>query len=218
LGYDILSVADFVQPSQTFIFSEVLSVANRRIHRMPSARRPVRALLLLFVISCLGAQSGTNPLSLAPYYPTPMNVVKKMLQAGKVQAGELVYDLGSGDGRVVIMAAQQFGARAVGFEINPEHVKQSRDQIEKLGLSALASIEEKNLLDADFSKPDLIFVYLLPESNEKLRPLLEQHVRPGTRIVTHDFEFNEWEAEEVILVEHTNDNYSRFHKLFVYRR
>jgi ribosomal protein L11 methylase PrmA len=175
-------------------------------------------LLLLFVISCLGAQSGTNPLSLAPYYPTPMNVVQKMLEAGKVQAGELVYDLGSGDGRVVIMAAQQFAARAVGFEIDPQHVKQSRAQIKKLGLGALASIEEKNLLDADFSKPDLIFVYLLPDSNEKLRPLLEQHVRPGTRIVAHDFQFNEWQAEEVISVEHTNDSYTRAHKLYVYRR
>jgi predicted O-methyltransferase YrrM len=193
-------------------------VTNQHASRWLSPRRPARALLLLFVISCLGAQSGVNPLSLAPYYPTPMNVVQKMLEAGKVQAGELVYDLGSGDGRVVIMAAQQFGARAVGFEIDPQHVKQSRAQIKKLGLGALASIEEKNLLDADFSKPDLIFVYLLPDSNEKLRPLLEQHVRPGTRIVAHDFQFNEWQAEEVISVEHTNDSYTRAHKLYVYRR
>jgi SAM-dependent methyltransferase len=177
---------------------------------------------LLCVSALLGsaaiAQQGVTPISLAPYYPTPMAVVEKMLELGELKPGELVYDLGSGDGRVVIVAAQKFGARAVGFEIDPPNVRYSRDLIAKLELADLATIEQKDLTLADFSKPDLIFVYLLPDSNDKIRPLIESKARKGTRIVAHDFQFREWEAEKTVTVVDTSDFEPREHKLYLYRR
>jgi SAM-dependent methyltransferase len=174
----------------------------------------VGALLASAVI----AQQGVAPVSLAPYYPTPMAVVEKMLELGELKPGELVYDLGSGDGRVVILAAQKFGARAVGFEIDPPNVVYSRKLIAKLELTDLATIEQKDLTLADFSKPDLLFVYLLPDSNDKIRPLIESKARKGMRIVAHDFEFREWEPEKTVTVTDTSDFEPREHKLYLYRR
>ena len=181
---------------------------------------------LLQKLACMGAllasaaiaQQGVAPVSLAPYYPTPMAVVEKMLELGELKPGELVYDLGSGDGRVVILAAQKFGARAVGFEIDPPNVAYSRKLIAKLELTDLATIEQKDLTLADFSKPDLLFVYLLPDSNDKIRPLIESKARKGMRIVAHDFQFREWEAEKTVTVTDTSDFEPREHKLFLYRR
>ncbi len=183
---------------------------------IPFWRRCVRVSALLG--SAALAQEGVAPVSLAPYYPTPMAVVEKMLELGEVKPGELVYDLGSGDGRVVILAAQKFGARAVGFEIDPPNVKYSREMIAKLELTDLATIEQKDLTLADFSKPDLIFAYLLPDSNDKIRPLLESKARKGTRIIAHDFQFREWEPEKTITVVDTSDFEPREHKLYLYRR
>ncbi len=168
--------------------------------------------------SAAAAQDGVAPVSLAPYYPTPMAVVEKMLELGELKPGELVYDLGSGDGRVVILAAQKFGARAVGFEIDPPNVAYSRKLIAKLELEDLASIEQKDLTLADFSKPDLIFVYLLPDANDKIRPLLESKVRKGVRVIAHDFQFREWEPEKTVTVVDTSDFEPREHKLYLYRR
>ena len=159
-----------------------------------------------------------KPLNLAPYFPTPTAVVKAMLELGGLQVGELLYDLGSGDGRIVIMAAQQFGARAVGFEIDPKLVYQSRQRIEKRKLGALASIEQQDLMAADFSKPDLITVYLLPSSNDTIQPLLEDQVKSGARIVSHDFTFRGWEIEKEIVVEDPTDEEIPTHKLFLYLR
>jgi SAM-dependent methyltransferase len=183
---------------------------------IPFWRRFVRVGALLG--SAAIAQEGVAPISLAPYYPTPMAVVEKMLELGELKPGELVYDLGSGDGRVVILAAQKFGARAVGFEIDPPNVKYSRELIAKLELTELATIEQRDLTLADFSKPDLIFVYLLPDSNDKIRPLLESKARKGTRIIAHDFQFREWEPEKTITVVDRSDFEPREHKLYLYRR
>jgi SAM-dependent methyltransferase len=168
-------------------------------------------------LTLVGAQDA-KPLNLAPYFPTPTAVVKAMLELGELKPGELLYDLGSGDGRIVIMAAQQFGARAVGFEIDPKLVYQSRERIEKRKLGALASIEGRDLMSADFSKPDLITVYLLPSSNDKIQPLLEDQVKSGARIVSHDFTFRGWEIEKEIVVEDPTDEEIPTHKLFLYRR
>lgn len=164
------------------------------------------------------AQDSPKPEKLAPYYPTPPGVVEKMLELGKLKPGELHYDLGSGDGRVVIMAAQKFGAHSVGFEIDPKLVEKSRARIAELGLSELARIEQQDLMTADFSKPDLVTVYLLPSSNRKLLPLLEQQMRSGTRIVSHNFAFWDWQPEETVTTyedAHT-DGLSR--TLYLYRR
>lgn len=116
------------------------------------------------------------------------------------------------------MAAQQFGAKAVGFEIDPKLVYQSRQRIKKRKLDVLATIEQQDLMQADFSKPDLITVYLLPASNDTIQPLLEDQMKAGSRVISHDFTFRGWEIEKEITVEDPNDEDIPFHKLFLYRR
>ncbi len=171
--------------------------------------------LLLFSQS-LG--DDTKPPNLAPYFPTPMKVVKAMLELGELQPGELLYDLGSGDGRIVIMAAQTFGARAVGFEIDPKLVHQSRQRLVKRKLTDLARIEGQDLMTADFSKPDLVTVYLLPASNDKIQPFLEEQMKPGSRIISHDFTFRGWTPDKEISVHDPNDEEIPTHKVYLYRR
>jgi hypothetical protein len=172
-------------------------------------------------IACLAvsfAQEEKKPEDLGPYYPTPPIVVEKMLTLGELHRGELHYDLGSGDGRVVVMAAQKFGARSVGFEINPKLIEQSRAEILRFGLQDLASILHQDLMTADFSKPDLVTVYLLPASNGKLAPLLEKQMRPGTRVIAHDFAFPGWKAEKTITLDVAVDIDGLMHTVYLYRR
>ncbi|HZS51455.1 MAG TPA: SAM-dependent methyltransferase [Bryobacterales bacterium] len=155
---------------------------------------------------------------LAPFYPTPEAVVQKMLELGELKKGEWHYDLGSGDGRVVIMAAQKFGAHSVGFEIDDSLYQRSMAKIKDLGLEKLATIRKQDLMTADFSKPDLITVYLLPTSNDKIQPLLEKSMHKGSRVVSHDFEFRGWKAEKTINIEDDDQGDIRTHTLYLYRR
>jgi hypothetical protein len=183
-------------------------------------KRSLALVLGLVAVASLGYLSGQEaqkPEKLAPYYPTPYTVVERMLALGELRAGETHYDLGSGDGRVVITAAQKFGARSVGFEIDPKLIGESRAEILRLGLQGLASIAEQDLMTADFSKPDLITVYLLPASNRKLAPLLESQMRRGARIVAHDFAFSEFEAEKTVTLDVAEDD-GIMHTLYLYRR
>src|SRR3954465_7039590 len=124
--------------------------------------------LWLLAIGCAAmfAQSGETE-KLAPYYPTPETIVEKMLQLGGLKAGEKMYDLGSGDGRIVIVAAQKFHAEAVGIELDKDLAKQSTARILKLGLDKNAHIVNGDLLKQNYSSADLVTVYLLPESIDK---------------------------------------------------
>lgn len=183
-------------------------------------RAAVFALAVLAVASLchLVAQDAETPEKVAPYFPTPPYVVEKMLNLGELRKGEVHYDLGSGDGRVVIMAAQKFGARSTGFEIDPKLIAESRGEILRLGLENAASIVMQDLMTADFSKPDLITVYLLPDANRKLVPMLERQMRPGTRLVSHDFAFNEWKPEQTVTLDVDTDIDGLMHTLYLYRR
>ena len=120
-----------------------------------------------------------------------------MLQLGGLKAGEKMFDLGSGDGRIVIMAAEKFHANAVGIELDKDLFKQSMDKIQKLKLQKTARIINGDILTQDFSSADLITVYLLPLSNDKMRPILDKQLKKGARIVAHDFEFRDWKPEKV---------------------
>src|ERR1043165_1281259 len=123
-------------------------------------------LTLVFGCAAAVAQS-TEGSKLAPYYPTPETIVQKMLQLGALKAGEKMFDLGSGDGRIVIMAAQKFHAEAVGVELDKDLCKQSMAKIAKLGLDKSAHIVNGDLLKQNYSSADLVTVYLLPESIDK---------------------------------------------------
>jgi protein-L-isoaspartate O-methyltransferase len=151
----------------------------------------------------------------APYYPTPQMIVEKMLELGELKKGEKLFDLGSGDGRFVVTAAQKFGADAVGVELDPKLVAESRARIQRLKLDSRARIIEGDLFLQDYSSADLVTVYLLPSTNAKLSPLLEKQLKKGSRVVCHDFEFQDWNPERTVSLE---DLEGRSHTLFLYRR
>jgi predicted RNA methylase len=172
--------------------------------------------IILAAVGAVAIQEVKTPEKLAPYYPTPETVVERMLLFGELKAGEKMFDLGSGDGRIVIMAARKFHADATGVEFDKDLVKQSTEKIRSLGLQKTARIIPGDIMLQDYSSADLIAVYLLPVSNEKVRPLLEKQLRKGTRIVAHDFEFAGWTPEKTEHIE--DDGEGRSHTLFLYRR
>ena len=139
-----------------------------------------------------------------------------MLQLGNVKKGEKVFDLGSGDGRIVIIAAEKFGANAVGVEFDKDLYQQSSDRIKRLGLADRAKIIHGDLLEQDYTSADVITVYLLPVSNEKVRPLLEKQLKKGARIVAHDFTVGGWTPEKEVSID--DDGEGRSHTLYLYRR
>jgi protein-L-isoaspartate O-methyltransferase len=178
----------------------------------------MRKLCLLGAFCCAALQAqNADGDKLAPYYPTPATIVEKMLQLGGLKAGEKMYDLGSGDGRIVIIAAQKFHADAVGVELDKDLCKQSLARIQKLGLEKSAHILNGDLLKQNYSSADLITVYLLPESiDNKVQPLLDKQLKKGTRIVAHDFEFKSWTPEKVENI--ADDGEGRSHTLYLYRK
>ena len=149
---------------------------------------------------------------LAPFVASPQNVVEKMLEAAGLKPGETLYDLGSGDGRVLITAAQRFGARAVGIEISPREAKASTERIKTLKLDDKASVIEGDLLTADLSQADVVTIYLTTRSNDEIRPNLEKYLKPGARVVSHDYEIRGWAPARVETVE----AHKRAHHLYIY--
>jgi SAM-dependent methyltransferase len=127
-----------------------------------------------------------------PFVATPEVVVRRMLQLARVRPGEVLYDLGSGDGRIVIAAAKEFGARAFGVEIRKDLYEQSTARIKDLGLSDKAAIINASFYEVPLTDADVITMYLLTTVNERLKPKLEKELRPATRVVTHDFEVPGW--------------------------
>ena len=149
----------------------------------------------------LEAQRFGNPDVLAPDFPSPQVVIEKMLQAAHLKPGETLYDLGSGEGRIVIMAARQFKAKAVGIELSQDLCKAATARVKALGLENQVKIIHGNLLKVDLSPADVVTIYLLTASNELLKPNLERDLRPGARVVSHDFEIRGWKPSAVEKVE-----------------
>lgn len=137
-----------------------------------------------------------NDDSLSPYAPTPLPVVEAMLRMADVQPGEMVFDLGSGDGRIVIMAAEKFGAHGVGIELDQKLAESSQRTVQAKGLKQQVRIFHANVLDVDLSPADVVTLYLTPEGIEKLRPHLERTLRPGTRVVSHRHRIRGWKLEK----------------------
>lgn len=139
-----------------------------------------------------------------PYVPTPPEVIIKMLEMAKVGPNDMVYDLGSGDGRIVIMAAEKYGAQALGVELDDERVKQSSARIMELGLQKRAKVIRGNLFETDLRPATVVTLYLLPSVNQRLRPSLEKELRAGARVVSHDFMIEGWQAEQTVTVASEN--------------
>ena len=182
-----------------------------RLSRLLTSFAILAGLPVLFVAA---QQQAAD--KLAPYYPTPAIVVDKMMQLGELKAGEKMFDLGSGDGRLVIAAARKYKADATGVELDDALYKQSTDRIRSLGLAGTARIIHGDLLKQDYSSADLLTVYLLPVGNDKVTPILEKQLRKGARIVAHDFEFSAWKPEKIEDID--DDGEGRSHRLYLYRR
>jgi SAM-dependent methyltransferase len=127
-----------------------------------------------------------------PFVPTPEKVVEGMLELAKVGPRDTVYDLGSGDGRIVITAAKKHGARGVGIDIDPERIREARDNARKANVFHMVEFREGDLFKADISQATVVTIYLLSGINMKLRPKLLADLRPGTRIVSHAFDMGDW--------------------------
>jgi SAM-dependent methyltransferase len=174
--------------------------------------------LTIFLLLALLVMPGTAEAqyamsqNLAPFVPSPQSIVERMLEVARLKPGETLYDLGCGDGRVLITAAQKFGARAVGIEISERLAKQSSDQIQKLNLQNLVKVRHANLLDEDFSDADVVTLYLLRDSNDTVRPKLEKSLHPGARVVSHDYEIRGWKPTAVDRTE----AHRRHHVIYLY--
>ena len=170
---------------------------RREILRGSAALMLTRALPAIGFTSAASAQALdeiARPLDV-PYVPTPMPVVDAMLDLAKVAKSDIVYDLGCGDGRIVVRAASRFGCRGVGVDLNPERVKEAKQNAVKNNVTELTRFEVGDVFEFDFSAATVVTMYLLPNVNLRLRPRLLKELKPGTRIVSHDFHMGDWAPE-----------------------
>lgn len=151
---------------------------------------------------------------IAPFVPTPQEVVDRMLELAQVNQGDLLYDLGSGDGRIVITAAKRYGARAVGFEIDHALVTDSQRSIKEAGVEALAEIREEDIRTLDLSAASVLTMYLYPGANLRLRAEILRQLKPGSRVVSHDFGMGDWKPD---LVERMTDSSGLVRTIYLWR-
>ena len=149
--------------------------------------RLLALLVFLFVPNALARD--------VPFVPTPERVVEKMLEVARVGPKDVLYDLGSGDGRIVIAAAKKYGARGVGIDIDPDRIKEARANARKAGVDKRVEFREGDLFEANIGEATVVTIYLLSEINLKLRPKLLAELKPGTRIVSHAFDMGDWKPE-----------------------
>jgi SAM-dependent methyltransferase len=165
--------------------------------------------LIIFAVLVNGQQPQPQPLPQpqpqrtpdVPYVPTPQKVVDEMLNLAGVTKNDVVYDLGSGDGRIVITAAKKYGARGIGVDINPERVKEANANAIVAGVTDKVKFLEQDLFETDLKEASVVTLYLLPAVNLKLRPKLWKELKPGTRVVSHSFDMGDWKPEKSVEVD-----------------
>jgi SAM-dependent methyltransferase len=174
---------------------------------MPKLRRIARCVALIAAVGNLwstGYAAEREPD--VRFVPTPQDVVMEMLRMARVTKDDVVYDLGCGDGRIVITAAKVFGARGMGVDIDPVRIRESNENAIKAGVSDRVKFIQQDLFEINLSEATVVSLYLLPELNRKLRPKLFRELRPGTRVVSHEFDMDDWKP----------DNQGRLHNMKVY--
>lgn len=149
------------------------------------------------------AQTDTAPAPRldVPFVPTPQEVVDKMLELAKVQKTDYLIDLGSGDGRIPVTAAQRFGVKALGVDINPVRIKEANERAQAAGVTNLVEFRQQDLFQTDISQANVLTMYLLPSVNMKLRPKILSDMRPGSRVVSHAFDMGDWAPEQKVSVD-----------------
>jgi len=161
---------------------------------------------------------GENKLFLAPFVPSPPQVIRQMLLLADVRPGEVIFDLGAGDGRTVIMAAKDFSARAVGVELRDDLVKKALGTVYEQNLQDRITIVNGDMLGVDLSSADVVFLYLTTSANEKLRPKLDAELKRGVRIVSHDYEVVGWKPVKVVNYCENQSLGFPSHTLYLYKK
>lgn len=166
----------------------------------------------LLAAAAVYAQPGDVSKRMAPYVPSPQEIIDRMLEIAQVKPLDTVIDVGCGDGRILVTAVQKFKAKAIGIEIEQKIATQATETLLKLGLQNKARVVRADVFDVDLSQADVVTLYLTTSFNEKLRPKFEQSLKPGTRVVSHDYGIRGWnpvEVEEVFV-------HGRRHRIFLY--
>jgi len=167
-------------------------------------RRPL--ILSVLALAVLAAAAAAQPLKTkdkqleVPYVPTHEKIVDEMLKVAKVGKNDVLYDLGSGDGRIPITAAKRWGTRGVGVDIDPERVKEARENATKAGVADKVKFMQQDLFDTDIKEATVVTLYLLPDINLRLRPKLLADLKPGTRVVSHNYDMGDWKPLKTLTV------------------
>lgn len=152
---------------------------------------------ILYTAAATSAASASD----VPYVPTPEPVVEQMLRVAKVNKNDVIYDLGSGDGRIVITAAKEYGAHGVGVDIDPQRVKEANENARNANVTDKVEFKQQDLFKTDLSKATVVTLYLLPEINLRLRPKLMRELKPGTRVVSHNYDMGNWQPKQKLQVQ-----------------
>jgi SAM-dependent methyltransferase len=157
------------------------------------------AIALTLIAGCGDVRSPARrgEASLAPYVASPEMIVEEMLRLAEVGKDDVVYDLGSGDGRIVILAARRYGARGVGFELDADLVRRANENARRAGVAHLVEFRQQDVMTVDVSPATVVTIYLSREANLRLRPALQSRLRPGAVVVSHDFDMGDWRPEAV---------------------
>lgn len=178
--------------------------------------RPVRILCLAALAAICAwpqtARLSREPNRLAPYVNSPYTMVDRMLDVAALKPGETLYDLGCGDGRILVAAVQKYRAKAVGVELSPRVAKDARDNLQKNNVQDMASVVEGDLMKVDLSPADVVTVYLTTEFNQELRPNLEKYLHPGARVISFEYPIPGWKPQR----KETTDLYNHKHTIYVY--
>ena len=159
----------------------------------------LRFVFVSFLLAAGTAFAQDKPAERFPdviFVPTPQEVVEDMLRLANVKAGDVLYDLGSGDGRIAITAAKMYGVRAVGIDIDPARIREANENAKKAGVEKLVQFRQADLFQSDFRDATIVTLYLLPDLNVKLRPKLWAELKPGSRVVSHQFDMGDWKPEK----------------------
>ncbi len=165
-----------------------------RLHPATARSRVAAFVLCVSIATAQSSQPRREPD--VPYVPTTEEAVQAMLKLANVQKTDIVYDLGCGDGRIVIAAAKTYGARGVGIDIDPERIREAKENARKAGVEKLVRFEENDLFQADFREATVVSLFLLPSINLRLRPKLLQDLKPGTRVVSNTFDMGDWKPDK----------------------
>jgi cyclopropane fatty-acyl-phospholipid synthase-like methyltransferase len=177
-------------------------------------------LVIIWVMQTGGARAMVDYREEIPFVPTPIEVIDRMLELAEVKEADVVYDLGSGDGRIIIRAAKKFGARGVGIEMDRTLIDKARKSAQAEGVSHLVEFRVEDALKTDISSATVVTLYMLPWFNEAMKPNFEKYLKPGSRIVAHDFGIDGWtplSTEKLPEIEYRGGGYKHQHILYLWK-